>query len=195
MVLAALLLRSVGDGRAQRDLTGIDLGWKWDTTAIVPLWEAPEEKWRYGRPCILTPPRDGTSLSVAAVFDAIEGFGERFRVDRVVLDPSADGEHLAQRIEAELAVPVTAHSQKVGPMCEAAGRFASLLRQGKLEHPADPEFNSHVLAAVAKVMPDGSWRFVKDRKPIDALIAAAMVLNVEIGEGLSVYETRGILVV
>jgi len=172
---------------------GIDLGWKWDTTAVVPLWRTPEERWRFGAPVILTPPRDGTSLPVSGVFAAVEGFCERYRVERVVLDPSADGEHLAQRIEAELEIPVTAHSQKATPMCQAAMRLASALREGKLEHPGDGGFTAHALAAVAKSMPDGSWRFVKDRQPIDALIAAAIALNVAIDApaSVSVYESRG----
>ena len=172
---------------------GIDLGWKWDTTAVVPLWRTPEERWRFGAPVILTPPRDGTSLPVSGVFAAVEGFRERYRVERVVLDPSADGEHLAQRIEAELEIPVTAHSQKATPMCQAAMRLASALREGKLEHPGDGGFTAHALAAVAKSMPDGSWRFVKDRQPIDALIAAAIALNVAIDApaSVSVYESRG----
>lgn len=186
---------------------GVDLGWKWDTTAIVPLAKI-GDAFRFGVPVILVPPRDGTSLPVSAVFGAIEDFCRRYRVERVVLDPAADGEHLAQRIEGELdfdgpsggspqflgwlgepeswveprARPqVTAHSQKARPMSEAAQRFTALLREGRLEHPGDDAFTAHVLAAVAKSLPDGSWRFVKDRQPIDALIAASIALSVAIG--------------
>ncbi|MEJ7786346.1 MAG: terminase large subunit, partial [Solirubrobacteraceae bacterium] len=83
---------------------GVDLGWKWDTTAIVPLWHTPEQKWRFGAPSILVPPRDGTSLSVDRVFGAVEAMTDRWDVTRLVLDPSADGEHLAQRVESELGV-------------------------------------------------------------------------------------------
>ncbi len=172
---------------------GIDLAFKWDTCAAVALWRTPEGNWRYGAPVILIPPRDGTSLPVSEIFKVVENLAERYRVERVVLDPNADGEHLAQRIEAELEIPVTAHSQKAGPMCQAAMRFASALREGKLEHPGDGGFTAHALAAVPKSMPDGSWRFVKDRQPIDALIAAAIALNVAIDApaSVSVYESRG----
>jgi hypothetical protein len=59
---------------------GLDIGWRWDTTAVVPLhpFDRLEEyeqeikgkkvklwRWqrvRYGKPKILVPPRDGTSL-------------------------------------------------------------------------------------------------------------------------------------
>lgn len=134
---------------------------------FVALWH---DAWRFGEPRILVPPRDGSSLPVAKLFSAIESLADRFDVQRVVLDSNADGEHLAQRLESELDLRVTV--PEAGPMCEAAGRFASLLRDGELSTPDDPEFTSHVLAAVAKTMPDGSWRFVKDRRQIDALIAA-----------------------
>src|SRR6185312_9615855 len=40
---------------------GIDVGWKKDVTAIVPLFSI-EEGYLLGAPTILTPPRDGSSL-------------------------------------------------------------------------------------------------------------------------------------
>ena len=175
---------------------GVDLGWKWDTTAIVPLWHTPEQKWRFGAPSILVPPRDGTSLPVDRVFGAVEAMCDRWDVTRLVLDPSADGEHLAQRVESELGVEVVAHSQRPEPMSLAAQRFAAELRSGRMEHPAHPDFTAHVLSAAPKAAPSGSWRFVKRRRPIDALIAAAMVLSVEMDSGTStsIYEERGLLV-
>jgi len=175
---------------------GVDLGWKWDTTAIVPLWRTEEQRWRFGAPSILVPPRDGTSLSVHEVFGAVEAMCDRWDVGRLVLDPSADGEHLAQRVESELGVEVVAHSQRPEPMSLAAQRFAAELRAGRMEHPAHPDFTAHVLAAAPKAAPSGSWRFVKRRRPIDALIAAAMVLSVGVDRDArtSVYEERGLLV-
>lgn len=175
---------------------GIDLGWKWDTTAVVPLARV-EEAWRYDRPAVLVPPRDGTSLPVDAVMDRVLEFAERWQVRRVVLDPNADGEHLAARIENELPdVDVVAHSQRPEPMALAAQRFAAAIRDGSLEHPADDVFTAHVLAAVAKRVPGtDKWRFAKKRKAIDALIAAAMVLSVELAERqASAYEDRELLI-
>ena len=113
-----------------------------------------------------------------------------------MLDPSADGEHLAQRIERELGVDVVAHSQRPEPMSMAAQRFTAALRAGTLEHPADPRLTEHVLAAVPKAAGE-RWRFTRHRRPIDALIAAAMAVSVEVDaaeHGDSVYETRGVLV-
>jgi len=81
-------------------------------------------------------------------------------------------------------------------MATAAQRFAAELRSGRIEHPADPDFTAHVLAAAPKAAAGETWRFVKRRRPIDALIAAAMVLSVGIDRDArtSIYEQRGLLV-
>lgn len=118
---------------------GCDLGWKQDTTAIVPLWDrrnvevvrdpaASAELWRvvealqdaqaadwevaqaassgqlaggdarylFGRPSILTPPRDGNSLDPDMVEDAFRAIHRRNPIGRVVIDPRAGGEQLAK---------------------------------------------------------------------------------------------------
>ena len=36
---------------------GLDVGWKWDTTAFVPLWKGPEYR-LMGPASIIVPPRD-----------------------------------------------------------------------------------------------------------------------------------------
>ncbi len=182
-----------GIPEGERITLGIDLGWKWDSTAIVPVWRTPEDKQRLGDPVILTPPRDGTSLPVGTVFAAIEDFTQRWRVEGVVLDPSADGEHLAQRLSGELELDVLEHPQQPRLMCDAAARFSVALAEGTLEHTGHEGLTAHVLAAVPKVLSDGRWRFVKDKRPIDALIAAAMALNAE-PQG-SIYDERGVLAI
>lgn len=160
---------------------GIDLGWKWDTTAIVPAWRADgSDVVRVHPPVIIVPPRDGTSTDAEDIFGPIEDFVERWPECRIVLDPEAGGEQLAQRLEAELDVEVVAHSQKPSPMALAAQRLSDAISAGRIQHPDDPTLNAHVLAAAAKSVGEG-WRFVKQRRkqmPIDGAIALAMALSV-----------------
>lgn len=100
---------------------GLDLGWKWDTTALVPLWdrraievrrEAEAEAWvtcfsqlnarqeqpaRFliGVPTIIVPPRDGNSLAPAVIEAGFIALDRRTPINKVVMDPSAGGEQLA----------------------------------------------------------------------------------------------------
>jgi phage terminase large subunit-like protein len=164
---------------------GIDLGWKHDRTALVPVWRPPgEEVVHVHRPIILTPPGDGTSIPVDDVFDPLEEWADRWPGVTFVLDPAADGEHLAQRLDAELTnVTVSTHSQKHTPMCLAASRLSEAISAGRIAHPDDGELNSHVLSAAAKSVGE-QWRFAKQRgkdQPIDGVIALAMGLSALIG--------------
>ncbi len=167
-------------------VVGIDLGWRHDCTALVPVWRPDgHDVVRVGRPVILTPPGDGTSLAVADVFDALEEMADRWPYATFVLDPAADGEHLAQRLDAELTnVRVATHSQKHPPMCLAASRLSEAISGRRIAHPDDPELNAHVLSAAARSVGE-QWRFAKQRgrqTPIDALIALAMAHSTLLGE-------------
>lgn len=161
-------------------LVGIDLGWKWDTTALVPCQPLGGERVRYGRPVILVPPHDGTMLDEGLVWDALVGMSGRWSV-RVVLDPNAGGQRLAQRIRDELGLEVLEHSQDPSPMSDASMRFAGAVGGGLVEHPGDEAFTGQVCAAAAKSTVGGEkWRLVKGRarRPIDAAVAAAMAYRV-----------------
>jgi phage terminase large subunit-like protein len=157
---------------------GLDLGWKWDTTAIVPVFAAGEDDYRIGVPTVVVPPRDGTSTDEDVIVEAIVSMQERWHVLGLVFDPAASGEMLAQRLEKSYGMNVISHSQKPEPMADAAARLSELVRSGSLKHPDDPTLTSHVLSAVAKRTTGEKWRLVKDRKPIDACIALAMALAV-----------------
>ena len=157
-------------------LVGVDLGWKWDTTALVPCQPLGGERVRYGKPAILVPPHDGTMLDEGEVWDALVAMTERWNV-RVVLDPNAGGQRMAQRIRDELGLEVLEHSQDPSPMSDASMRFAGAVGAGLVEHPGDERFTAQVCAAAAKSTVGGEkWRLVKSkgRRPIDAAIAAAM---------------------
>lgn len=158
---------------------GVDLGLKWDSTAIVPI-HRDEDRIRVHRPTILVPPQDGTALDLEEIFAAIVAVRERWPSATIVLDPEAGGETLAQRIDRELGGQILTHSQRTGPMSKASGLLAETISAGQLEHPDDPALTKHVLAAAAKFIGTG-WRFTKQRgksQPIDAVIALAMAVRV-----------------
>lgn len=163
---------------AEGVVIGVDLGWKWDTTALVPIRRA--ESIEVHPPAILVPPQDGSSLDAEDVFAAAEGMAERWPGCTFVLDPEAGGEQLAQRLDRELDAQVLTHSQKAGPMCHASQLLAEAIGEGKLEHPDDDGLTRHVLSAAAKFYGVG-WRLVKPNRknlPIDACVALAMAVRV-----------------
>ncbi len=165
---------------------GVDLGWKHDSTAIVPVWRPPgEDIVQVHTPTIIVPPGDGTSTPVDDVFAACEEFADRWPTATFVIDPAADGEHLAQRLDAELPnVTVATMSQKHGPMCLAASRLSEAIAAGRLEHPDDEVLNQHVMAAAARSVGE-QWRFSKQRGKtalIDGVIALAMAHSALLGE-------------
>jgi hypothetical protein len=167
---------------------GLDLGWKYDTTAIVPHWLDEDGVAWLAKPEVLAAPREGASLRKKDVLAAVQALGGQYGAETVVIDPENDGEVVAQDLE-DLGFELVAHSQKQAPMALAAERFSAAVREGKVRHPKDATLTRHVLNGHAKATDDGRWRFVKEnkqsRKVIDALIASAMVHSVAIGEAQS----------
>jgi phage terminase large subunit-like protein len=167
---------------------GVDVGWKIDCTAVVPHWLDDDGTAHLGEPKVLRADREGSSLRKGVILDALREMRELYGADEVVIDPENDGEVLAQDLE-ELGFDVIAHSQKPAPMALAAERFSAAVRERKLCHPGDAVLTRHVLNAHSKSTEDGRWRFVKESKQsskhIDALIAAAMVHSVAVGEALT----------
>lgn len=182
---------------------GIDLGWKWDTTAFVPVWWCDEsQRWIVGHVTIIVPPRDGTALDEKVVWAAAEWYAERYRCT-VVIDPNAGGQELTPRLERDLAaedgngiVEVVEHPQIASAMADASMRTVEMVRTGALAHQGDPEFTRQVLTAVADPVrgeDEEQFRFAKPRsrrtakrrrgeerefRCIDAVIALAMALRV-----------------
>jgi phage terminase large subunit-like protein len=164
---------------AEGVFVGVDLGWRWDSTAFVPI-RRHEDAIEVSRPAILTPPQDGSSLDAEEVFGVADAMVERWPRCTFVLDPEAGGEQLAQRIDRELEATVLTHSQKPGPMCEASQLLSEAIAERRLVHPDDEELNRHVLSAAAKFYGVG-WRFVKPKGkslPIDGAVALAMAVRV-----------------
>jgi phage terminase large subunit-like protein len=188
---AAALLDCVIEDGVPCDI-GLDIGWKKDATAIVPLF-AVEEGHLLGAPTILSPPRDGSSLRPEQIYAALEAVHERHQIQRAVFDPSAGGQLIAAWLEDTLDVEVVEHSQKPETMALAAERFLEGLRAGTLKHAGDPDLTRHVMNGVVKELPGGKVRFVRPHesrsstglnplREIDALIAACMVFSVAASE-------------
>jgi phage terminase large subunit-like protein len=186
---------------------GLDVAWKWDTTAAVPLWVRDPTFRLLGRPAILVPPRDGTSLRPALVEEALRRIHDRNPVHTVVMD-TIKAEQLAEWIRDEFGAEVVDRSQSNSFACMDYERFMEALRRGWLRHGNDPGLNQHALNAITKQLPGGDSRFERpkegrrgpdqDRRVIDALVAAAMVHGVVAAEfadpddelGLYVFDPR-----
>lgn len=165
---------------------GLDVAFKWDTTALVPLYQGP--KYRLLGPArVLVPPRDGTSMHPDVIKDAVLELGESFRLRTVAMDVH-NAEDIAAWIEDELNVTVIDRQQGNKAMVADYNAFMDGLRNGTLKHTGCPDLRSHVLHAVARRLPGGDYRFdrpstvrsnvrAQDRRVIDALTAAAMVVE------------------
>ncbi len=171
---------------------GLDVGWKWDTTAWVPLWWRDREFRQFGVPRILTPPQDGTSLDPKEVKQAFRDIYERNPVEVVVMDESR-AEDIAGWLRDEFPkLKVVGYGQGNPLKATAAERFLEGLREGHIKQPRDPEFTRHVLNAVSRTLPDGRVRFDRpstsrnkrqqEVRVWDALDAASMVHATAVGE-------------
>lgn len=189
---ASKTLRDIPEGSSVD--VGVDFGWKWDTTAIVPLWEPSGLPRVFGRAKILSPPQDGTSLPPESVQVAFEEMHARTPIRRVVLDPNAGGRGFIGWLEANIGCEVAEYEQTTVPMALAYERFMEQLRTGALQHCEDPDFTRHVLNAIALMLPGGRHKFERPsqsrtdkrkqgRRVIDALVAGAMVLSTAVAEG------------
>jgi phage terminase large subunit-like protein len=167
---------------------GLDVAWKWDTTAAVPLWIRDEHYRLFGRCKVLIPPRDGNSLDPAKVEQAVIEIHERNPIRTVVMDTTR-AEQLGMWIESELGAEVLDTSQGIPVQVQEYERFMEALRNGWIKHVGDPDLTQHALNAIARVQRGGDAVFERpvqsrrnrdeqDRRVIDALKAAAMVHRV-----------------
>lgn len=169
---------------------GLDLGWKVDPTAMVPLWMPSLDQRLLGAATILEPPGDGSSLDPDLVEKALYEINLRNPIAVVVMDPTR-GEQLAAWIEKELGALVVERQQTPALLAQDCARFMEGVRTGVLKHTGDPGLRRHVLNAVIKVMPRGDSVFERPHRSrsdsqlnaqrvVDALDAAAMVHSVRL---------------
>lgn len=180
---------------------GLDIAFKWDTTALVPLWRAPSFR-LLGSASVLTPPRDGSSMHPDEIKNAVLEVASAFRLRTVVMDMERAAD-IAAWIEDELGVTVIDRAQTNKLACADYEAVMKGLRGGSLRHAGCPVLRRHALNAVARRLPGGDHRFdrpssvrqnarAQDRRVIDALTAAGMVVehSERAPERRSVYEER-----
>jgi hypothetical protein len=181
---------------------GVDVAFKWDTTAIVPLWNGPNHR-LLGAPKILVPPRDGSSLHPDEIKHAFTELAADFQLETVVMDMHR-AEDIAAWVEDALGVTVIDHAQgQTRTHVQDYEAFMEGLRNGTVKHTGDHDLRAHVLNAIARRLPGGDYRFdrasqvrgnarAQDRRVIDGLTAAAMVVehSNRAPKAVSVYESR-----
>jgi hypothetical protein len=181
---------------------GLDVAFKWDTTAFVPLFKAPQYR-LLGSATVLKPPRDGSSMHPDEIKGAMLELAEAYRVDTVVMDMH-NAEDIGAWIEDELKITVIDRDQSQKLAFADYEAFMDGLRNGTLKHTGCADLRSHVLHAIARRPPGGArYRFdrpssvrqnarAQDRRVIDALSAAAMVVehSNRAPQKRSVYEER-----
>lgn len=163
---------------------GLDVAWKWDTTAMVPLWMKSKEYRLLGPATVLVPPRDGTMLDGRKIEAGLIEINKRNAIHTVVMDMSK-AEQLAQWIQSEIGAVVLDRSQTNAWAAQDYERFMDALRNGWLKHSGDADLTSHALNAIARILPYGDARFDRpsqtrqsaeqNRLVVDALTAASMV--------------------
>jgi hypothetical protein len=164
---------------------GLDLGWMYDTTAMVPLWKRDDDYVLLGEATILTPPRDGQQLDPHLVEQALMEIHQRNPVHTVVMDLSF-GAGINAWISENLGSDIIARGQTMPQQVEEYERFMEGLRAGWLHHTGDSGLTSHAMNAIARVNRLGAAVFdrhnpqrtagaAQDLRVIDALDAASMV--------------------
>lgn len=163
---------------------GLDVAWKFDTTAIVPLWWKSQTERILGAATVLVPPRDGNSLDHTLIEAAFQKIHARNPVHTVVMDITR-AQELKTWLEDHLGCTVIERGQTDAFAKFDYESFMEALRMGWLKHQGDKDLTTHALNALAKLLPAGGARFVRpaqswtaslqDQRVVDALIAAAMV--------------------
>ena len=185
-------------------VAGLDVGWRYDSTALVPLVQASEQR-LLGPATILVPPVDG-QLELGDVTNAIRELHERNPIRLLVMDIS-DARDVFDYCTSELGLDVVA--RPVGLKAQVADyrEFMEALRAGALRHVGDPGLTRHVLNATVRLLPLGDAVFarpgqgrmthvgLRDRRMIDALMAAAYANTVVGANPASVYDDRGLIAV
>jgi phage terminase large subunit-like protein len=171
---------------------GLDIAWKHDCTGIVPLWVKSFSERFFGKPHILTPPRDGSMMESRLIKEAFEEINERNPIGIVVMDREK-GETIAEWLMDELGVIVVDRGRTNEPASEDYERFMEGVRERWIKHDGDPTLRQHAMNAVAKNLNGDRKRFDRpsdsrrnpreqDRRVIDGLDAASMVHTVAVAE-------------
>jgi hypothetical protein len=143
---------------------GVDLGWKWDTTAIVPLWMAAPERRVLGVPEVIVPPRDGTSTDPEDIRAAARRVNDRHTVHTWVVEDAAGAAQFVEWLETEFPdARVVLYGTGNQAAALAFDRWMQAVRERWLQHPHVDLLTQHVLNAVAKPAGPDRYRFDRPR--------------------------------
>ncbi len=163
---------------------GLDLGWKIDTTALVPVWLEREDRRVVADVTVLQPPGDGSLLDDRLIVGRLLELADRYRVEAIVYDPAAGGQQMVQQLEREHRLTFVEHSQDSSPIAKADAQLMEAIRRKAIVHDGDRTLRAHVLNAVEKPLGGERFRFDRPsrgpRKPNDALRALSIAHAVAI---------------
>lgn len=172
---------------------GVDLGWKWDTTAIVPLWLPEPERRVIGKPEVIVPPRNGRSTDPELIREAARRIHGRTPVHTWVVEDAAGAEQFVEWLQQTFPdARVVLWGNGNQPQALAFDRWMEALREGWLEHPHDDVLTQHVLNAIARPAGPDRYRFDRprssrqgrgqDQRVIDSLSAGSAVHAVAVAD-------------
>lgn len=173
---------------------GLDVAWKYDCTALAPLWNDGFEKRLLGLAEILTPPMNGQMLDGREIRAALARVHERNPIASLVMDIHR-AEEVAAWAQQELGCEVIDRGQSDSFATIDYARFMEGLGHHWLfwQREGNEALTRHVLNAHAYVLPKGDVRFERPKssrgvganrtanpllqraRVIDGLTAAAMV--------------------
>ena len=171
---------------------GLDVAWRQDTTALVPLWVRDREFRLFGPATILEPPMDGSSIDPDDVERALQDLHTRNPIATLVMDTTR-AEQLAVWAERTLGCEVVDRPQTNALAALDYKRWIEAMSARWLWHTGDPGLTRHVLAGIVRRLPSDQLRFDRPAESrtspelnrirwIDALTAASQVHGVAAAE-------------
>jgi hypothetical protein len=171
---------SIPPGPGIQVCVGLDRGYKWASTAIVPVWKPPIGKVRVAHPVIIDSLPESGLRRTKDVGDILEVMRERWPDMVLVFDRAQGGGDVAEEFEENHGMTIIDHSQ--GTAFDIASmKLGEYVEGSKIEHDGNEKFSNQVLSAIMQPTAGGRrWRgeAPDDQTLIDGFDALAMALNV-----------------
>jgi phage terminase large subunit-like protein len=161
-------------------VVGLDRGYKWASTAIVPVWRPPIGKVRVAGAVIIDSLPESGLRRTSDVGDILEVMHDRWPDMVVAFDRAQGGGDVAEELEERHGITIVDHGQGV-PFDIASMKLGEYVEGQKLEHDGSDKFSNQVLSAIMQPTAGGKrWRgeAPDDHTLIDGFDALAMALNV-----------------
>ena len=159
-----------------RVVLGVDLGRRWDSTAVVGAHKHDSSRVVVRSWIRASPGRAGGSTDMALIEAQVRELADRYEVVEVCYDPWSL-ERSAQQL-ADDGLELVEFPQTDSRMAPATSRLREAIGAGRIAHDGDAELAAHVLAGVLTESERGpriSKR--KARAAVDGLVALAMAVE------------------